>query len=147
MNKSELPVERRFMTALSTAARRMRTAYDGIAGKQGLTLSRARALLRISATPGVNQTGLARFLEIENPSVVRILDGLEKQGLIRRRATAGDRRAKQIVLAPAAMRQVAELEEISNALGRDMLKGVSARDLGAAVRVLGTVIGNLQTPA
>jgi hypothetical protein len=40
MNESSLPVERHFMTALSTAARRMRTAYDGIVGKRGLTLSR-----------------------------------------------------------------------------------------------------------
>lgn len=135
------------MTALSIAARRMRTAYDGIVSKRGLTLSRARALLRISDTPGINQTGLARFLEIENPSVVRLLDGMEKQGLIRRCAIAGDRRAKQIVLTPAARRQVAELEEISNALGRDMLKGVASRDLGAAVRVLEVVIGNLETPA
>jgi MarR family transcriptional regulator for hemolysin len=147
MNQSELTKDRRFMTALSTAARRMRTTYDGIVSQRGLTLSRARALRQLHANPGINQTELARFLEIENPSVVRLLDGMEKQNLIRRCPINGNRRAKQIMLTPAARRQVAELEAIFNRLGRDMLKGVPARDLNVALRVLGKIIANLEVPS
>src|SRR5258708_27794059 len=98
---------------VSIASRKMRTLFNAFVRERGLTLARARALLLLSRNPAMNQTALACALEIENPTVVRLLDGLEKQGLIVRAAVAGDRRANRIPPTDAAPDQVAPLEEIS----------------------------------
>ncbi|WP_156503162.1 MarR family winged helix-turn-helix transcriptional regulator, partial [Tistrella mobilis] len=79
---------------LATASRKMRTGFDALVRTRGLTLARARALMLLARHPGISQTELAGLLEIENPTVVRLLDGLEKQGLIRRTPAETDRRGE-----------------------------------------------------
>lgn len=125
-----------FATELSTASRRMRTLFDGLVRERGLTLSRARALLYLSRHPDVNQTELAALLEIEHPTVVRLLDGLEKQGLIQRNAVEGDRRAKRITLTAAAHAQVDEIDGIIADLRGVMLHGIGRDQLHTAIEVL-----------
>ena len=52
---------------------------------------------------GVRQKELATALSIEGPSLVRLLDNLERRGFIERREDETDRRARGIYLrAPAA---------------------------------------------
>ncbi len=137
--------ETTFITELSNASRKMRTAFDAVVRKRGLTLARAGALFHLSRNPDVNQTQLASILELEKPTVVRLLDGMEKHGQIERKAMDGDRRAKQIALTPFAQRQVEEIEEISGTISRQMLRGVNDNDLEVAVRVLRQVVRNLET--
>ncbi|MEN2977969.1 MarR family transcriptional regulator [Tistrella bauzanensis] len=134
-----------FATELSTAGRRMRTVFDGLVRKRGLTLSRARALLLLQNQRAMNQTELAGLLEIEGPTVVRLLDGLEKQGLITRSTSGHDRRVKQIKLTDAARAQVAEVEAIVETVRAAMLNDIEDAELDAAMRVLSRVIHNLDT--
>lgn len=132
-----------FTTSLFSAGHKMRTLFDAMVKDRGLTLPRARALLYLSRRPSVSQTELAAVLEIESSTMVRLLDGLEEQGLIERNAVAGDRRVKQITLTEAAAAQVAELDAITRTLREAMLRDVSARDLEVAVRVLRQAVANL----
>jgi len=134
-----------FAMELSTAGRKMRTVFDALVRERGLTLSRARALLLLSRHPAMNQTELASALEIEKPTVVRLLDGLEKQGLIARSAVDGDRRAKQLTLTRAASEQVEELEAIGEHLRSTMLRGIDEADLAVAADVLRRLIRNIET--
>ncbi len=105
-----------FLTELSVASRKLRTLFDAAVRARGLTLSRARLLLHLARNPDLTQSELAGLMELEPPTLVRLLDGLEKQGLIRRCAVAGDRRAKHIALTEKAQPQVAALEELSASL-------------------------------
>ena len=125
-----------FMTELSVTSRKLRTLFDGLLRTRGLTLARARLLLHLSRHSLATQTELAAVLELENPTLVRLLDGLERQGLIRRCAVAGDRRAKQVMLTEAAGPQVAEIEALSASLRQALLGGVAEEDLAVAARVL-----------
>lgn len=52
--------------------------------------------------PGLLQRELAEALTISRPTATRLLDGLEKKGLIRRRIADGDRRECQILPTPGA---------------------------------------------
>jgi MarR family transcriptional regulator for hemolysin len=133
-----------FVTGLSTSSRKMQTAFDSLLRQRGLTLARARALVQISRNPGINQSELAKILAIESPTMVRLLDGMEKQGLIRRGASAGDRRAKQLSLTEAARSEVEQIEALSRVVGAFMLRGVDEADLVIALRVLGRVVENIE---
>jgi len=132
------------MTELSTASRKLQTVFDAVVHKRGLTLARTRVLLHLSNNPGVNQKELANILGVETPTVVRLLDGMEKHGQIARKAADRDRRAKQIVLTAFAERQVEEIEEISHRMGRQILEGVNGSDLQVTLRVLRQVVSNLE---
>ena len=51
-----------------------------------LTLASARVFHALSKRDGLNQRELADELGIETPTIVRLLDAMEKQGFIERRA-------------------------------------------------------------
>src|SRR5215470_4162382 len=80
-------------------ARRLRQAVDGELRVLGLTEATWRPLVYVRRLgDGVRQKELATALSIEGPSLVRILDNLERRGLIERRADESDRRARGIHL-------------------------------------------------
>jgi MarR family transcriptional regulator for hemolysin len=90
----------RLLDDLSRVQRKMRALFDARVKERGLTLPRARALLILGRGAELNQRELAEELDIETPTLVRLLDGMEKQGFIERRSVEGDRRAKQIAMTP-----------------------------------------------
>ena len=49
----------------------------------------------------MRQTDLAAALDIEGPSLVRLLDALERQGLVERCGEPDDRRVKTLRMTPA----------------------------------------------
>ncbi|MBS7697139.1 MAG: MarR family transcriptional regulator [Chelatococcus sp.] len=125
----------------------MRKLFDRYVRERGLTLPRARALLFLAQDRSWNQTELADALEIEHPSVVRLLDGLERQGLITRCAVVGDRRAKQIELTVSAQAQVRELEELTERLRFDLLQDIDAASLEVALSTLRRFVANAERAA
>lgn len=129
---------------LSTAARKMRKLFDARVRERGLTLTRARTLLLLSRPGPWTQSDLADALDIEQPSVVRLLDGLERQGLIRRTPAEGDRRVKQIELLPLARDQVREIDALVVQMRSVLLRGLTAAEIDIAAKVLRTVSANAE---
>lgn len=138
------PVRESFLTELSIAGRKMRTMFDALVRERGLTLPRARLLLHLASGRTVIQSELATLLELEPPTLVRLLDGLERQGLVRRLSVEGDRRAKQVVLTEEAAEQVAELERIIAQMRRILLRDIPDADIVAAAGVLDRLIHNIE---
>ncbi len=68
-----------FLEELSVTSRKLRTLFDAQVRARGLTLARARTLIHLSRKDGMTQTELAEILEVEGPTLVRLLDGLEAQ--------------------------------------------------------------------
>lgn len=121
---------------LSRAGRKMRALFDARVRERGLTLSRARTLLILRRKPGLTQRELADELDIETPTLVRLLDGMEKQGFIERRNVEGDRRAKKIAMTASGETVADEMVALAQELRRDLLQNVSDKDVATAVRVL-----------
>ena len=68
----------------------------------GLTDATWRPLLYLGRLgDGMRQTDLAAALDIEGPSLVRLLDALERQGLVERCGEPDDRRVKTLRMTPA----------------------------------------------
>lgn len=130
---------------LSRAGRKMRALFDARVKERGLTLSRGRALLVLGKMPNLTQRELADELDIETPTLVRLLDGMEKQGFIERRNVEGDRRAKQIAMTPYGEQVAEEIASLAKELRRDLLRGVSEADMATAVRVIRTITESAMT--
>ncbi|WP_442038886.1 MarR family winged helix-turn-helix transcriptional regulator [Microvirga sp. 2MCAF35] len=133
-----------FSEELWKISRKMRTLFDARVRAQGLTLPRARALILLGKKEGMTQTALADALEIEGPTLVPLLDSLEKQGLIERRPVDGDRRAKQIALTTAGQKQAARMDLLVKEFRSDVLKDIGEDDLRVAIRVCEAMGRNIE---
>jgi MarR family transcriptional regulator, transcriptional regulator for hemolysin len=101
------------------------------------TDARWSALYMIAdAEKGINQTNLADRLGVSGPTLVRLLDSLEADGLVERAAVAGDRRAKLVLIKEAGRKTLAEVDIDAARMRKDLFSGVSDNDLDATLRVL-----------
>lgn len=141
MNSPELQAA--FTAELASANRKLRALVDERARDMGLTLSRARLLMQLAKADGPIQTDLADLLDIEQPTLVRLLDGLERTGMIERRAAPGDRRARRVFLTPAARAQAEDILAFLTELRADVLDGVDREELEIALRVLSRMSRNI----
>ncbi|MCY1182992.1 Transcriptional regulator SlyA [compost metagenome] len=81
---------------------------------------------------------------VEGPTLARLLDGLESQGLVRRLAVAEDRRAKHIALTPKADVLIADIENIAANVRNDVLSGISEEEVALCQRILSRILANLE---
>jgi MarR family transcriptional regulator for hemolysin len=132
-----------FTAELAAANRKLRALVDERARDMGLTLSRARLLMQLAKADGPIQSDLAGLLDIEQPTLVRLLDGLERTGMIERRPVEGDRRARRVFLTPAARAQAEDILAFLTELRADILDGVGREELEIALRVLSRMSRNI----
>lgn len=141
MNSPELQAA--FTAELASANRKLRALVDERARDMGLTLSRARLLMQLAKADGPIQSDLAGLLDIEQPTLVRLLDGLERTGMIERRAAEGDRRARRVFLTPVARAQAEDILAFLTDLRADVLDGIDREELEIALRVLSRMSRNI----
>lgn len=132
------------LDALSKMNRKMRTLFDARVRDRGLTLSRARTLLRIAAGQAVKQRELAEELEIENATLVRLIDGLEAQGLIERREVENDRRAKHVVMTDEGDAAVKLVNQMALDLRKEVLAGLNDDDIENALTIVRKMTRNIE---
>lgn len=87
---------------LHDVARLTRVEADKRARVHGMTRAQWSLMSRLARNPGLSQKELADLLEVEPISVARMVDRLEANGLLERRADASDRRVWRLHLLPAA---------------------------------------------
>ncbi len=131
--------ESEFAAALWRVSRQWRTRLDARLRGLGLTQARWVVLLALSQLGSAKQKELAAVVGVEGPTLVRILDSLEEQGLISRRAFPDDRRAKLVQLTRKAEPILEQIQDIAEGLRHELLNGVTTADLSAASQVLGTI--------
>lgn len=140
-------VPRRFLRELAVVARKLRTLFDSRARESGMTYARARLLLHLKKCPQPTQGELAEALEIEQPTVVRLIDRMEKAGLATREVCGADRRVRRVSLTESAERQAQDVVDLTDRLCDDALQGIPADDLATASRVMRAVLDNIARAA
>jgi MarR family transcriptional regulator for hemolysin len=133
---------------LARITRRLRQAVDSELRAYGLTEATWRPLAYLGRLgEGIRQKELAQALGIEGASLVRLLDGLERRGLIERREEEADRRARGIYLTPAGRELQKRVLGISDAIQQRLLATVRPADLEACDRAFGAIEAALDQPA
>ena len=136
-----------FGTQLAQASRAWRAELDRRLSHLGLSQARWLVLLhlgRFAEQP--TQRELAQSVGVEGPTLARLLDSLEAQGLVRRLAVPEDRRAKKIALSPEAKPLIERIEAISSQLRRELFQGIDPEDLQRCQQVHSHILANLQNP-
>lgn len=94
---------------------------------------------------GIRQTELADAMGIQGPSLVRLLDNLERDGLITRHEDRADRRAKTLTLTLPGRRIFAQVFAVIERVAERLLHGADASDLAATRRLLDRLDATLQS--
>ena len=130
--------------SISRTARMWRTKLDERLSPLGLTQARWLVLMHLSRMGGeALQKDLAFVVGVEGPTLVRVLDGLERMGLVLRAAVEGDRRARRICLTPKADGVNSDIMRIGTKLRAEALAGISDAELESFFGVLEIILANL----
>lgn len=113
---------------MSDVARLLRTAFDRRVRKLGITRAQWLVLTRVHRHPGASQSELAEMMEVERASAGRIIDRLEANGWVERRARNGDRRVKRIYLTAEAERVHRRIWRIAEENVAEALADLSTRE-------------------
>jgi len=129
---------------LFLVGRLWRREVDEALGRYGLSDATWQPLLHLFRLgDGIRQRDLAETLGIEGPSLVRLLDSLEGQGLIERREDEADRRAKTIHLTGDGRTLVEGIHGVAAEIRERLLAGVSNEDMLTCFEVLGRIERNI----
>ncbi|SMF20268.1 MarR family transcriptional regulator, transcriptional regulator for hemolysin [Xaviernesmea oryzae] len=137
------PIASDFLEALTKVSRKIRTAFNQQVTAHGLTYPRARALFRLAKKQNMTQSELACDLELEQATMVRLLDRMEENGLIERRPDTNDRRVKLIVLTPYGEEQAAMVRSIADRIREQIFQDIDPDELHVAVALLERISANV----
>ncbi|MCG4455555.1 MarR family transcriptional regulator [Pseudomonas sp. SA3-5] len=135
----------RFAMQLAQLSRSWRAELDRRLVGLGLSQARWLVLLHLSRFEELpTQRELAQSVGVEGPTLARLLDSLEAQGLVTRQAVPEDRRAKKIALSPPAQPLIEKIEAISTQLRKELFAGIDEEELRRCQQVHARILGNLE---
>lgn len=143
-NRSDEDWEIRFGFLLHDCARLRRVVIDETFKPLNVTRSQAWLLAYLSRSDGATQSELAEQMNLGKVAVGGLVDRLEANGMIERRAHPSDRRVNNIFLTDTGRNVVREIRKLTLIANEDMLKGFTVKDLKAIVSLLEKFKQNLQ---
>lgn len=128
---SDLPPRSRFGIRFSLLARRWRRVIEAGLSEAGLTDATWAPLVHLKETGGgITQKDLAALVGIGGPSIVRVLDILEREGMIERRRDSADGRARLIHLTSEGETRVSAIRQELARAEAAILCDLSDEDIG-----------------
>src|ERR1700678_801442 len=130
-------LQERFSGALHNTSRAWRQALDrrlkflGVSQASWMTIAVAAR-----ASGPLSQSELAERLAVEGATMVAMIDRLVKAGLVVREPSTPDRRGKHVILTEAGNRLYDKVKAEAAALCKDLLAGIEAQKLSAAIELL-----------
>jgi MarR family transcriptional regulator for hemolysin len=124
-------------------ARLLRKRFDQRARALGLSRSQWQVLVHLERHEGINQSGLAEILEIENITLGRLIDRLEEAGWVERRPDRKDRRARLLYTTKKVAPVMESMHKLAEETRNEALAGVTPEQHAALLDVLVHIRGNL----
>lgn len=135
-----------FTISLVLAARRWRSLLDEKLRPINQSSARMEAMSAILNSPTLSpQVDIARRLRIEGPTLTRMLDSLEKDGLVERLPDPKDRRTKLLRLTPEGEAALEQVFTIAREWRARLLDGFAEEDMEQATRFCTALVGRLDT--
>jgi DNA-binding MarR family transcriptional regulator len=128
---------------ISDVSRLLRRNFDKRAQKIGLSRAQWQVLAWLKRNEGISQTQLADLLEMSPMTLVRLIDRLEMNGLVERRAHPTDRRVYQLFLAGHAHPSLDRLWSMGAETRAEALEGITPEVEAAMLKALAKIRKNL----
>ena len=129
------------------ASHAIQKAFNEELAPQGVTFRQAQVLGCLALEGRLSQTDLAERMRIEPPTLVGILDRMERDGWIRRVNDKADRRKKLVVALPAASPAWTKIITVAKRVRARATRGMTPAQLTQLKKLLALVQSNLQEVA
>ncbi len=124
-------------------AKEVRVAFEEALARAGGSLGTWVVLSALSRDGLVPQKVLASHVHIDGATMTHHIDRLEKQGLVRRRVHAGDRRVRHVEPTAKGKRLHEKLLKVAEAFDATTLAGFTTAEHAELRRLLGKISANL----
>jgi len=128
--------DEQFAESLHLAAHGWRNALDRRLRPLGYSRSRWMVLLHVSRNDAIAHGELAERLGIEAPTLVRLVDRMEADGLLSRVASETDRRVKHLHLSAAGRKEVERIRASAAELRREILATLDRSEISITLNAL-----------
>jgi DNA-binding MarR family transcriptional regulator len=108
-----------------------------------MTLSRWRALSVLTASDGRSMGELAAYMVIEQPALSRIIDQMERDGLVTRRLASRDNRVVQVYLTDAGRQMFRQIRPLELRHYEQTIEGFKPAELEDLNKLLSRLWDNL----
>ena len=124
-------------------------ATELTAAMEDLGLSpRGRCVLTAAAGEDLTQIEIARAIGLDKTTMVVTLDELESKGLVERRPSPSDRRARVIAVTPSGRKMLKKAEAVAARVQEDVLSSLAPDERKALIGALSSLArGRLAEPA
>jgi len=128
---------------IGDVSRMIRTVYDRRVEPLGLTRAQWRVMTRLNRLESCTQTELATELEIEKPTLGKLIERLESKGWVERRVDENDARSKRLFLTAAARPLLTEMAGLADEVIEGVFAGIGADKSAQLRETLSRIKGNL----
>jgi len=128
---------------LNRAGARIATAFGEEVRPLGASLQIWRVLAALREKDGRRMGDLSETTSIEVSTLTRLVDNMEKGGLVERRRDAGDARAVALYVTAAGRRLTRRILPIAERYETVALKGFSAREAATLKKALQRLYDNM----
>ncbi len=111
----------------------------------GLTLAQCKVLGHLQRNEGISQTRLAELTDTDPMTLGRLLDRMQAEGLVERRADPDDKRAHCLHLQSAALPVLESIWQLADRARAESLTGLSAADRAQLMKLMQRIHANLET--
>ncbi len=102
-------------------------------------------LVMLFEEDGLTQAELCRRINVEQPTMANTLDRMERDGLIKRKADADDRRRSHVFLTSRAKDIQAQVMEAARAVSNRTVTRMSASEQDEMFRLVARMVENLKS--
>ena len=127
----------------SKNAKDLAAALEKRVAPHGITRVQWMLLYYADKNPGVTQKQLADIMGITEPSVVRLIDRVEADGLLERIPHPDDRRIRTIVLTDEGKKLNRKVTKVVEQFKDDAIAGIPVEDMDTFREVLETMVKNV----
>jgi MarR family transcriptional regulator, transcriptional regulator for hemolysin len=136
-------LDEQFAESLHMVAHTWRTELDRRLRPLGFSHSRWLLLLHLSRHDGCTHCELAQHMGIEAATLVKQVDHMEQEGLLKRCVSESDRRVKNLFLSADGKKSVELIRSNAAELRKEILAGSSEEDIQTALDVLQNIRSKL----
>lgn len=101
-----------------------------------LTPVQYAALATIRSNPGIDQITLAGLIAYDRTTITGVIDRLAQKGLLVRRASSRDRRARELQVTAEGQRTLRAITPAVESAQRMLMRGLSAKEAAELMRLM-----------
>jgi len=128
----------RLIYLIFTAQQKLRTYMKNVLVKENVKVTTAQAgiLFLLKQKNRQSMSELSQVLSVDNSTLTGLIDRLERSGFVRRNSNPGDRRALNIDITEAGIRELEKAKAVIRRINEEIKTGFTEQEMESFKKIL-----------